>query len=156
MKREHEIGFTIKTLHNMIMRSEVRNMRSMGVDDLNFTNGWILGYLYRNRDREIYQKDIEAHFSIARSTVTGMVKQLEKSGYLTRRGVERDSRLKCLILTRRGEECHKKIHENFRRVERQMSKGIGQDDLKVFFKVCSQIRSNLCEDSGEKYCHRGF
>ena len=156
MKHDNAIGFMIKTLHSMIMRSEAKNMKIMGADDLNYSNAWIIGYLYHNKDQEIFQKDIEAHFSIARSTVTSIVKQLEKNGYLTRTGVERDSRLKCLNLTPKGEECHEKIMENFRRVDKQMSEGIDPDDLGIFFRVCNQIRGNLSEHSGIKSCCEPF
>ena len=37
-------------------------------------HGWVIGYLYDNREKEIFQKDLESTFCIARSTVTKIVK----------------------------------------------------------------------------------
>ena len=34
--------------------------RERGVDELTAMHGWILGYLCRNEDKDIFQKDIEA------------------------------------------------------------------------------------------------
>lgn len=56
--------------------------------------GWIIGYLYDHKEEEIFQRDIEAEFYIARSTVTCLVKQMEQKGYIARVAVERDCRLK--------------------------------------------------------------
>ena len=64
--------------------------------------GWIIGYLYQNRDKEVFQRDIQEQFSIRRSTVTGILQLMEKNGLITRSSVERDARLKKLELTPPG------------------------------------------------------
>ena len=67
-------------------------------------NGWIMRYLYENRKKDIFQKDIEKFFSIGRSTVTNIIQILEKKGYVRRESVEYDARLKKVILTEQGIE----------------------------------------------------
>ena len=54
--------------------------RSLNIDEVTVMHGWILAYLEDNREREIYQKDIEGKFGINRSTVTNIVKLMEKKG----------------------------------------------------------------------------
>ena len=39
---------------------------------------WIIRFLYEHSEEDIYQRDIEAEFSIARSTATGILKLMEK------------------------------------------------------------------------------
>lgn len=152
MKKEETVGFMIKTLDKMIMRSQITSIRKAGHEKLPHMHGWIIGYLYENREKEICQKDLEAEFSIARSTVTNIVKQMEKNGYIIRIGVERDSRLKQLKLTQKGEECHKAVVDSFRRIEESICQGIVPEDLEIFLRVAGQIRQNLMKDQDGMPC----
>ncbi|MFR3345644.1 MAG: MarR family transcriptional regulator [Anaerobutyricum sp.] len=68
---------------------------------LDLMQGWIMGYLYDHKGGEIFQRDIEAQFYIARSTITYLVKQMEQKGYIARVAVERDCRLKRLSFGKR-------------------------------------------------------
>ena len=100
VKREDTIGFNIRSIDNMLMR------KAMAMSDeesgkngmMPVMQGWIMGYLYDHKEEEIFQRDIEAQFYIARSTVTCLVKQMEQKGYIARVAVERDCRFKRLCL----------------------------------------------------------
>ena len=78
----------------MMSRNLMAAARERGVDELTAMHGWILGYLCRNEDKDIFQKDIEAEFKICRSTVTNILKLMEKKGYIRRESVPYDARLK--------------------------------------------------------------
>lgn len=80
MKHKETIGFAIRSLDNLITRKMIAYAAQNGVDELTIMHGWIIGYLYDNMEKEIFQKDIEAKFSIGRSTVTGILKLMEKKG----------------------------------------------------------------------------
>lgn len=106
-------------------------------------NGWIMRYLYENRKKDIFQKDIEKFFSIGRSTVTNIIQILEKKGYVRRESVEYDARLKKVILTEQGIESHEKIEAIIGCLNHRMIQGIEDDDLQVFLRVADQIRRNV-------------
>ena len=78
----------------MMSRNLMAAARERGVDELTAMHGWILGYLCRNEHKDIFQKDIEAEFKICRSTVTNILKLMEKKGYIKRESVPYDARLK--------------------------------------------------------------
>ncbi len=143
MKREKDVGFEVRTLSNMIYRQLLAYEARRGVDEVTVMHGWIIGYMYENSDKEIFQKDIEAAFSIARSTVTGILKLMEKKGYIYRKSVERDARLKRLVLTDRGRELHEGTMKNIQMLESHVRENIDTDDLETFFKVIGQMKSNL-------------
>ena len=63
--------------------------------------------IYWSGDRDVFQKDVEEAFHITRSSVTSAVQLMEKKGYITRRSVPCDARLKKLALTDRGIAAHK-------------------------------------------------
>ena len=123
MKREEMIGFIVRSLDNMMMRNAVGDEKS--------------------EKKEIFQRDIEAEFYIARSTVTCLVKQMEQKGYIARVAVERDCRLKRLCLLEKGEKLHECFLQNIDNVEKKVREGIDEEELQTFFKVAKQIRENL-------------
>ncbi len=145
----NSVGIEVRTLNNMIFRTLFAYEASRGVDEVTVMHGWIIGFIYDNPSREIFQKDIEAEFSIAKSTVTGILKLMEKKGYIVRESVERDARLKKLVLTQKGRELHEGSVENLDKLEKNIRKGISDSDLQLFFDVMRQMKSNL-EDHNER------
>ena len=55
--------------------------------------------LLRTLHTDVYQKDIEEEFRIRKSTVTGILKLLEKNGFIRRESVPQDARLKRIVPT---------------------------------------------------------
>lgn len=72
------VGYHLRRLDNLLMRNTMAQARSMNLDEVTVMHGWILAYIYENQERDIYQKDIETKFGINRSTVTNIVKLMEK------------------------------------------------------------------------------
>ena len=137
------IGFIVRSLDNMMMRNAVGDEKSGKKGMIPVMQGWIIGYLYDHKEEEIFQRDIEAEFYIARSTVTCLVKQMEQKGYIARVAVERDCRLKRLCLLEKGEKLHECFLQNIDNVEKKVREGIDEEELQTFFKVAKQIRENL-------------
>lgn len=147
MKHSKDVGFEVRTLDNMIYRQLLAYEARRGIDEVTVMHGWIIGYMYDNQEKDIFQKDIEATFSIARSTVTGILKLMEKKGYIHRESVERDARLKRLVLTDRGRELHEGTVQNIKMLEARVREGISPQELETFFRVIELIKANL-----EKSC----
>ena len=138
-----KVGFEIRRLDHTISRTSEAWVKAEGIDEIPLMNGWIMRYLYENRKKDIFQKDIEKFFSIGRSTVTNIIQILEKKGYVRRESVEYDARLKKVILTEQGIESHEKIEAIIGCLNHRMIQGIEDDDLQVFLRVADQIRRNV-------------
>lgn len=143
MRHDKNIGFEVRTLGNMLYRQLLSYMSRRDVDEVTLMHGWIMGFLYNNADRDIFQKDVEARFSISRSTVTGILKLMEKKGYVIRESVPQDARLKRLVLTEKGKQLHLQTVEDIEYLENFVQSGIDPQDLDVFFKVISQLKWNI-------------
>ena len=104
---------------------------------------WIIAYLYDHRDEDVYQKDIENAFSIARSTVTSILKLMEKKNYITRESVESDARLKKLVLTETGIELHYKIENMITKNETLLDSLLTKEEKKQFLFLINKILSGL-------------
>lgn len=144
-----QIGFENKRLENEI-HSRMAAYRSLaGGSDLTLMHGWVIRYLYKNRDKEVFQRDIEAEFSIARSTATGVLKLMEKKGYIRRISVERDARLKKLELTELGIKMEEGTIANINKIETMLRQNISEEELEIFFRVIKKMRSNIEMKEGE-------
>lgn len=102
------IGREIKAIDHLMQREIQKSASQMGVDKVTVMHGWIIGFLM-SASGDVYQKDIESHFAISRSTVTNIVKCMEKKGYIKRESVDSDARLKKLVLTKQGREVGETI-----------------------------------------------
>lgn len=145
MNPQECVGREVHTLDNKILKTLISVEADRGVDEVTVMHGWILGYIYDNQHREIFQKDIEAEFQIAKSTTTGILKLMEKKGYIIREPVERDARLKKIILTEKGKSLHEGTVQNLLRLENRIRKNVDAQDLQTFFQVVRQMQQNLSE-----------
>lgn len=137
------IGYEVKNLNNILTRTIAAGARRESNDELTAMHSWILGFLYKNKEKEIFQKDIEAEFSIGRSTVTNILQLMEKKNYIQREPVEQDARLKKITMTPKGIEMHMNTRKMLNNLEAQMAEGISEEDLKTFFAVLRKVKSNL-------------
>ena len=140
---KHSIGFTVRCLNNRIGRAVSAEASKAFGDSATAVHSWVLRYLYENRDRDIFQKDLETRFSVRRSTMTSILKLMEKNGMITREPVDYDARLKKLNLTPAAIEIQDKIRQQIDELETRMKNGLSEEELAAFFAVADKIRANL-------------
>ena len=143
------IGYENKRLENELHSRMAAYRAPVGGEDLTMMQCWIIRFLYEHEEEEVYQRDIEAEFSIARSTATGILKLMEKKGYIRRVSVERDARLKKLELTALGVNMEEGTIRNINQMETLLRQGISDEELEVFFRVIRKMRSNIEIQQGE-------
>ena len=140
--KEH-LGFDIRTLSLLIKRFIDDNGNKQYEDNLTGMHGWVIGYLYENQDRDIYQRDLESQFSIRRSTATGILQLMEKNDLIHRVPVASDARLKKLVLTEKALDLHKMVEADRERTEEKLIQGIDKEELEVFRRVLKKMIQNM-------------
>lgn len=136
------VGAEVKMISNMIHRTLMAGISSEE-DQVTASNGWILGYLAYNEDREVYQRELEEKFRIRRATVSKTLGLMEQKGLIERVPVAHDARLKRLLLTDKGRRYNEEMIAEFDRVESEITAGIPPEKLAVFFEVCDTLKDNL-------------
>lgn len=106
--------------------------------------------LLESLHRDLYQKDIEEEFQIRKSTVTGILKLMEKHGYIYRESVKKDARLKRIVPTAKAEEMRPKILEHIQKTEARLIEGIAPEDVLICKKALGQMLCNLSEMNKEE------
>lgn len=140
-----QFGFEIHRLSKMIQRSRVHSAVQQHVDCVTGTHGYLLHYLYDNRGRDVFQRDIEKQFSIGRSTVTSILQLMEKNGLILRESVPQDARLKRIILTQEALDLHVQIEQDIADFETKLTKGLTNEERIAFLTAVKKMRQNMTE-----------
>lgn len=112
-------------------------------DEVTGTHSWALGYFYKNRHRDIFQKDFEKEFDIRRSTASNILSLMEKNGLIVRESVPHDARLKKILLTEKAVQIHLEVDEELRYMEQGLTENISEEELSAFFATADKIRKNI-------------
>ena len=140
---DNKIGYKIHKLDMEMKKLMDAGMRAAGYDDVALTHGWILKYLYDNCDKEIYQKDIEKHFSMGRSTVTNIIQLMEKRDLVRRESVEYDARLKKVMLTEKGFHHHECVVVNLNKTHEEILSGLTLEEKQTFMLLMEKISKHI-------------
>ncbi|HWQ76063.1 MAG TPA: MarR family transcriptional regulator [Syntrophomonas sp.] len=137
------IGIELRSLENLIMRKFVNTEHKKQIDSVTGTNGWIIGFLADNADKDIYQKDLEEQFTITRSTVSKVLILMEKKGLIERHGVPNDSRLKKLVLTDKAWKLSESMKEHGDKFEAALTRGFTEEELEAFYSYIQRMKDNI-------------
>lgn len=143
MEQQPQIGMIVRCLNNKIGRFvSAAAGREFG-DAATAVHGWVVRYLYDNRDRDIFQRDLESRFSVRRSTMTSILQLMEKKGLIVKESVASDARLKKLILTPTAIDIQERMRREIALLEEQMRKDLSDEEIAAFLAVAEKIGNNL-------------
>ena len=90
-----------------------------------------------------FQKDLEKHFDLKRSSISLMLNNMEKNDLIQRVPVAEDARLKKIILTEKALLLNKNISNAIDSIENKLSDSLTLEEINTFYKVLDKIRNNL-------------
>lgn len=138
MESNYVFAPSIKALYNLLRQAYEKEM-----DSRNLMYGWVLAFLCRREEADTYQKDVEAYFSIGRSTATTILQAMEREGLLERVGVPSDGRLKKLVLTPKGWTQSVVYEKEYLAVEEKAFAGFSPAQKVQFIASMDKIQENL-------------
>lgn len=142
MGHHNTIGYKIRLIHNKVHKTmEAKRLANEG--NLTGMQSWTLGYLCKNRARDIYQKDIESEFSISRATASNMLAGMERKGLICRVAVEHDARLKKIELTEKAEIIVAKANKDMHEMEERLKKGMSEEEIATFHALLDKVIRNI-------------
>ena len=135
---ERNIGFEIKTLSNLMRR---KMEAEIGVEkSIRGNHCYILDFIQREKDRDIFQKDIEKEFQIRRSTATGILNTMQKRGLIERVYCEEDARQKKIVITEKGKRLQAKSFKKMQEFERKIKDGLTEEEVDEFLIITDKIK----------------
>lgn len=140
---ECRFGREIRIISNLMRRRLDSSAVMTRSKNITGTGGWLLGYLYANRDRDIYQRDVEKEFSIRRATSSKVITRLENKGFVRRESVDCDARLKKLVLTEEGMKIQRDVCRELDDFDEKLISVLTEDEQKTLFELLGKIKDSL-------------
>ncbi|MEA4848274.1 MAG: MarR family transcriptional regulator [Clostridiaceae bacterium] len=140
------IGLELHSLNNLIQRYFEFSSHKRGIGTVTGNNGWIIGYLAENAeaDKDIYQKDIEDHFTITRATTSKVLSLMERKGLIQRQPVSHDARLKKIVLTEKARKIEGLIkRDDAERMEHVLIDSFTDEEVNTLYSYIQKMKENL-------------
>jgi DNA-binding MarR family transcriptional regulator len=138
----HELAYT----NNLIARRIARGGNNKYAMNISPIQVRIVKYLVKQNNKAILQKDMEYIFNIRRSTVSGVIKTMEKNNIIIRENVKDDNKSKEIKLTNEVYLRANDLVRKLRELDLELLKDINKEDLEVFMRVLKNIQDNLKEE----------
>lgn len=144
---EKYIVYQLKTIGGLIKRKIERSQCKKDHPKLSMIQIQIIHFLFKNKDKCMHQTDIEKNFNIRRSTVSGILFNMEKNGIITR---IKEGNKKRIVLTDKTIKKNKELKKEMEKFDSVLKNGIEQEKLDIFFEVIEKIKLNLKEEENDK------
>ena len=117
-------------------------LREKGVDGLINSHGTILSAMYDN-DGKMTMNGIAKFVGKRKSTITDMVKKLEKLGYISREKSKEDARVIEVTLTEKGWDFKDTFKEISKELQSKTYEGFTEEEKVVLMGLLFKIRKNF-------------
>lgn len=139
--KNRRVLYQIKSLEKSILRHNKE--KSIKDKEITTTQMEILLYIFKNEDKDIYQKDLENVLNLRRATVSGVLQTMEKNNLITRITDAEDTRTKKIILNEETRNIFLRQLKQFDEIEKVIVEGISEKELEVFFEVIQKMKNNV-------------
>ena len=131
-----KIGEVSRLFHNKVKKLANDN----GISQTYFH---IIGFLRRNKENNITQKDICEFIKMKAPTISLTLQSMEQDGLVERVKSLTDSRCTYVVLTKKGEELDDKIRGFFYSTEQMMLDALNEEELIMFNNCLDKISERL-------------
>ena len=143
MNRQRTVCQEIKIVSLMLKRFADSTLSELVDREITDVQGRVIGFLYLNQNRPVYQKDVEAEFSITRATTSKMLTLMEKNGLITRTPVSYDARLKELQLTEKARDYAHRVRNGLEDFEKTVTRGMTEEEQETLLQLLHKLEENV-------------
>ena len=107
---------------------------------------FILGFVLKQcKKGEITQKDIENFGNVRKSSVSSIISNLEKNGFIVRKPSEKDNRVNIILPTEKAYEIERKINVKKKKVENEIFSCFSEEEIEQCGKLLSELQKKIKE-----------
>lgn len=108
--------------------------------DLTYPQFKTMKLLFKNQPMTIRQIDIERHFSLTNPTVTGIIQNLEKKGFIERITNPEDSRSKVISITQKAKDMEEGLTRLGARMEEMSTKKLSAEEREQLLFLLKKLK----------------
>lgn len=111
----------------------------------------VIEYLMRHEE-PVYQRDLENHFLVRRSTISKVLRLMEEKGMIQRLSVHDDARLKQIVLTDYGRRIHGEAVRHAQMLEGKLYRNFTEEEMDTLLLLLKKLEHNMEETEKETLC----
>ena len=134
------LGLIFRRISHAIKKETDHNLKRL---NLTMSQGLVLEYLNNTKDDELTQKEIEQHFNLQHPTVSGILKRLEKNGFIMTSVNKADRRVKDICLTEKAREIEEIARQDKKMMEETFVKGLTEEEIKTLRALLKKVLNNM-------------
>lgn len=141
--KERPIGYYLKSSDHAMKSLIQAKIKDLEIDEVTSIHGYILQYIVNSEKmgKDIYQKDLEAHMEVGKSSITAVLNVMEKNGYIERKFVKHDARLKKIIATEKGKEVSTVLTEVIKESEKLVLAEFSEEEKTMLYSLLERVRN---------------
>ncbi len=143
VSNREKFGYKIACINRILARKADKKTLEYGITE---EQGRMICYLYYRKDKDIYLKNIENDIHLRKSSLTSLLNNLEKKGYIKRIVQKNDLRLKKIELTKKGDNLFCSLEKAFKESDNEVLENISKDEEKEFNRLLDKILDNYEEN----------
>ncbi|QNQ82629.1 MarR family transcriptional regulator [Lactobacillus sp. PV037] len=129
-------------LFRLYMRNTQRIYNAYG-SKLHLTSQQARSIAYINRNPGLIQRELGEKFHVRNASVTNMLKNLERDGFIERKKDKDSARIKRIYLTDKGKNYAQEIESAFTKINDQFLKQIDEHDLDMLNEAMTHLIDDL-------------
>jgi DNA-binding MarR family transcriptional regulator len=138
---ESSIGYWVCTTSHALRRAF---STELGEEGMTFRQWEVLAWLSANGN--LSQAEMAECMQIEPHTLAGVLRRMERDGWLDRKCCAHDRRKNTIVPTEKAEEVWVRAVECCHRVRARAIEGLTADELELFKQTCEKVRANLAAD----------
>lgn len=144
MEENHKrLGFKLRVIQNKLKAIVCGGKPPSSKGPQSQLQGGIVGYLYHHQEQPVYQRDIEKEFRISGATATNTLQVMERNGLIVRKALDKDARLKRILMTEEAMQDHRRVEEQMNRMEQCMTRGLSAEETAELHRMLDIVMDNL-------------
>ena len=104
----------------------------------------------KKQDREITARELEQRFRVSNPTMSGVLRRLEKKGFIERKPGSQDKRNKQIRIRENIDALHQMIHDRINVEGKRMFRGFTKEELAELARLSAKLLHNLEQDGEEE------
>lgn len=142
MDMENTLQYQVRAIGHKTKNYADRKLEAYG---LTFEQAKLLEYVHHHEEKGVSQKDLERAFNRKGSSISSIVYNLEKNGFIERKTDVKDERRKIISLQEKGRVLIEDFDTFFAQMEKVMMKGLSGEDQEKLFALLKTVNLNLDE-----------
>ena len=144
------IGMELRNLSLHMKRYMESHSHCKMIDRITGSSSWIIAYIGEEKNKDVFQRDLEKKFGITRSTASKTVDAMVKNGFIERSCVDYDARLKKLVLTQKALDILDIMDRDRRNIEEVLTAGFSDKEKEKLHGYIVRMTKNLESCSEDK------